>query len=179
MPLEINMNDPNVRSMLGADDARVQSTAPRKQMVQLAGDAQHGIASTTRLDTGKLEVAVVFGDHVMTMDVYAIPGEPIQVHYICPRCRKQGRITSERKLIEFDPRSTRPVRLPDGSLVSRDNPARLPDGGMLYNDGALSIEPFECTWELGDEQHTPGIRAGGIGLCRLTLGVDNNIARTA
>lgn len=187
MSLELDLTNPSVRNLLGADDPRVQASPRPREMVQLAGDApdptgqtsHRGLASTTRLDAGKLEVAVVYGDHLMTMDVYAIPGEPVQVHYICPRCRKQGRISSERKQIEFDPSSTRPVRLPDGQLVAKDRPARLPDGGLLTNAGALSIEPFECAWEVGDDPHTPGIRAGGLTLCRLKLGIDHNVAREA
>lgn len=167
MTLEIDMRNPAVRNLLGADEPGVARPGAKRQMVQLAGDPGRGLVSTTRLDTGKHETLVLFrgrsGDFVLTVDVYAIPGEPLQIHFICPRCHKQGRITEEAKAISWSPTEQRVLELPDGQ--------RTRTGGLL------SVEAFECTWELGNEAHTPGIRAGGLTLCRQRMVIDHNVAR--
>lgn len=186
--LDLNINDPAVKRLLGTDDSRIQQPGARKRsMVQLAGDAPdptgvtgfRGLQSTTRLDMGKLEVLVIFKDRVMTVDVYKIEGEPIELLLICPRCENESRITSEMKKIEFEYGNTRPVKLPDGSLVSFDKPQHT-HGHVYTNAGSLSVEPFQCSWEMkGAGKHTPGIRAGGLTLCNLKLVIDNNVAREA
>lgn len=168
MTLEIDMTNPAVRNLLGTDEPRIHKPgeAKRREMVQLAGDPEHGIHATTRLDTMKQEVLVTYKDFLLTFDVYVLPGEPIELHYICPRCRNKGRITAARKHIAFEPGESRPITLPDGKKT--------------VTGGSLSIEPFECSWELPDAgEHKQGIRAGGITLCRLKLAVDNNVAKDA
>ena len=52
--------------------------------------------------------------------------------------------------------------------------------GDPNNGGRLSVEPFECTWEMPDAgEHKPGYIGGGITLCKLKIGISNNIARDA
>jgi hypothetical protein len=191
MTLNLDMNDPAVRQMLSGDESGQASIARpgerKRQMVQLAGDApdptgvtsQRGLQMTQRLDMGKQVCAIVYKDQLIEADIYAIPGSPLEVIFICPRCRKQSRITQEMKAIEFNPGSTRPVRLPDGNKVAYGAPHRMPDGHLLTNAGEISIEAFECSWELENDKHTPGIRAGGLTLCRLRLVIDQNVAREA
>ena len=161
--LSIDMADPSVQEMLGTEDRVVRPGRSRRELVQLAGDAPdptgqssfRGAQSTHRLNAAKEEVEVVYKDFLLTVDVYRHEGAPIQVHLICPRCRHASRITGDRKAIDFDP--------------TRNTQA----GGLL------SIEPFECTWELTDDKHTPGLIGGGINLCKLRLGITNNVARDA
>ncbi len=178
MTLEIDLKNPRVRELMGADDPRlVQPGTKKREMVQLAGDqldptgrtSLRGLGSTTRLDGGKHETLVLFrgrsADFVLTVDVYALPNEPLQVHYICPRCHKQGRITQDAKAIDWSPTENRVLELPDGQKTR--------------TNGVLSVEPFQCTWEIGSDPHTPGIRAGGLTLCGQKLVIDANIAREA
>ncbi len=176
MTLSIDMTNPAVQNLLGTD-RRVAGAPQHASMVQLAGDApdptgmtsHRGISATTRLDGGKHETLVLFrgrhGDFVMTVDVYAIPNEPLQVHFICPRCHKQGRITQDAKAIDWSPTENRVLDLPDGQKTR--------------TNGILSVEPFQCTWELGSEEHKTGIRAGGLTLCGQKLAIDHNVAREA
>lgn len=165
--LNLDMTNPSVRNLLGAEESGVVKPGDnRREMVHLAGDADKGFVSTTRLDTMKQEVFVTYKDFLLTVDVYALPGQPIELVYVCPKCRHQGRITGDKKAIEFDARAGRPMALPNGATV--------PSGGEL------SVEPFQCSWEMPDAgEHKPGIRSGGITLCNLKLAIDHNVAKDA
>ncbi len=77
-------------------------------------------------------------------DVYQRP-EGLAVHTICPRCLGALWVDSTRKVIEFDPAT-----------------------------GALHIEAFECTWELG-----PDRREFGVGLCRCRVAYAGHEIRDA
>ncbi len=170
----VDMSDPRVRAMLGHD-----SPAPRGGVVQLAGDAPDptrltsnvGMMSTHHLNAGKHEVVVAYRDLFMTLDVYALPGEPVRVHLICPRCRKASSISGDRKAIDFDPGATNPIarRLQDTGTAEIAAAAR----------GRISIEPFECTWELGGDTHAHGAVHTGASMCRMRLAIDDNIAKDA
>ena len=161
--LSIDTTDPQVRRLMGLEQSQQQAFAKQvqgdgvakreKEFVHLAGDADTGMSRTINLAHGKAEIFAYYrGRHVppefpdglrLTIDVYRIPGEPVQVHLICPKCRHQLRAASDRKKIEFEP-----------------NPQSA-DGGRLY------VEPFQCTWEMPDAgAHTPGIIAGGTTLCQ-------------
>lgn len=167
--LNLNLSDPSTRRLMGTDDhGRI---AQKRQMVQLAGDERRGMTSTTRLDTSKVEVLVAYrgriGDFDMTVDVYAIPGEPLELHIICPKCRHKSRITQQRKQIEFNPGDFRPYTFVDGS--------RMPTNG-----GLLNVETFECGWEMPEAgEHKVGLRTGGITLCRMRMAIDHNEAKDA
>ncbi len=175
-PLSIDLHDPAVQHLLGGPPRTKGVDPGTGAMVQIAGDAPDpngsgmmGLASTTRLDGTKREVLVTYkgraGELLLTVDV--IPGDVLEVLFICPRCTKAGRITGDRKHIEFDPTATRPFKLPNGQ------PA--------MTGGELSIEAFMCTQELPEaqyEQHTKTNRHG-LSLCKQTLVIDRNIARDA
>lgn len=168
MTLNLDMTDPNVRSLLEQDAPRIAKPgeAKKREMVQLAGDPQRGYVSTHRTDTLKKEVFVTYGDFLLTVDVYNLGDQPIELVYVCPKCRHQGRITGAQKAIDFDHADSRPMKLPNGAVV--------PTGGRL------SVAPFQCSWEMPDAgEHKPGIRAGGITLCQLKIAIDNNVAKDA
>lgn len=183
--LNVDLTDPSVRRLLAPEegspivDPRDPSARSARPMVQLAGDAAdptgrmagRGLMSTHRLDTGKIEVLVAYrgkvGDYDLTVDVYTLPGQPIELHMICPKCRHKNRITAERKQVAFEEKDARPYTFVDGS-------------SMPFNGGDLSVEPFQCGWEMPDAgEHKTGIRAGGITLCKLTLAIDHNVAKDA
>lgn len=101
-------------------------------------------------------VRVRYRDKVVFCEVYQHPGEPMQVHWMCPRCHGGGkghmsRITGDRKRIEYDPK------------------AQTEDGGRL------NVEAFGCTWERGEDRRMEF----GLGLCGLRLVIDNSVARDA
>lgn len=172
----VDVTSPLARAML-QPDAQQQG----RQVVQLAGDVPDptgytqnlGIQSTHRLNAGKREVLVLYKDLILTVDVYALPGEPTQVHVICPRCRKPSRITAENKAIDFDPAGINPMR----NAILRVSAA--PEIAGLADFGRLSVEPFECAWELGGDRHVVGGLHTGVSLCRQRLVIDDNRARDA
>lgn len=179
--MTIDLGDPTIRAMLGVDQPNPGGT--RREVVRLAGDVpdptgvspnHRGIQSTHFLTGGKQEVVVVYADVLMTLDVYALPGEPVRVQMICPRCHKHSTITSDRKRIEYDAKALNPqakwIHLLAGSVAEL---------AAISVFGLLSIEPFECTWELGEDRHVAGGLHSGASLCRLKLVIDNNRAREA
>jgi hypothetical protein len=90
---------------------------------------------------------VRYKDFLLECDVYKV-GDELMVHLYCPRCRNALRVSSDRKSIDYD-----------------------------HVENVLSIEPFECTWELGDRE---GERMGfGIGLCRWRVGISKGVAKDA
>jgi len=168
--LNVNLQDPSVRRLMGTDESG--NVVPgRREMVQLAGDENRGMQSVRRLDTAKVEVLVAYrgrvGDFDLTVDVYALPGEPAELHIICPKCRHKSRITAERKKIEFDQHDIRPYTFVDGS--------RMPTNG-----GRLDVETFECGWEMPEAvEHKVGITQHGMTLCRMRMAIDHNVAKDA
>lgn len=139
----------------------------REELVHLAGDqpdpltgmpgvetarAGGGIMSTVRMTKSAAgHPKVRYKDFVLELDVYEPPGAPRYVHLICPRCRHALRITEDRKAMEYDP--------------TRD----------VENGGRISVEKFTCTWELPEDRRMEF----GLGLCRWTVAIDNNVARDA
>ncbi len=180
----INLSDPRVRELLGESPTRISSGNAGRQVVQLAGDAPDptglssavGLQSTHRLTGGKQEVAVLYGDIILTVDVYALPGEPMKAHIICPRCMKHSTIPGDRKHIEYDARALNPMQT---QILLRVDRVSLPEVSRIVEFGRLSIEAFECSWEIGDGQHTAGGVHTGASLCRLRLVIDDNRARDA
>lgn len=180
--LTVDLADPRVQQMLGVG---VDSSGKR-EVVQLAGDAPDprgeiaglGLQSTHRLTSGKQEVVVLYDEYLLTVDVYTVPGEPVKVHLICPRCRKHSTISGDRKRIEYDPRALNPMgRL--AMILSRGGERELRELALAAYFGKISIEAFECSWEIGDAPHVAGAVHTGAALCRLKLVIDNNRARNA
>jgi hypothetical protein len=113
---------------------------------------KRGMAQEMRLtQTAMGHPLIRYGDHIIEADVYKIADEPMMVHLICPRCRNAIRITEDRKEIDYDP-----------------------NAGDPRQGGRLSIEPFECTWELSAERQN-----FGVGLCRWRVGIQDNVAKDA
>lgn len=113
------------------------------------------------LSRNAYRVRVPYKDQVVYCEVYLHPDGSKEVHWMCPRCHGQGkghmsRISTPSKQIEFDPRR------------------RVEVGGEL------NVEPFQCPWDLGDTQ-AGGYRKAefGIGFCKLTLAIDNSVAKDA
>jgi hypothetical protein len=174
--LNVDLSDPRVRDMLGGPSSLASG---KREVVQLAGDPANptpaGLQSTTHLTGGKQEVVVVYGDLLMTLDVYALPGEPMRVQIICPRCRKHSTIRGDQKKIEYEPTSLNPRAALVKAMVGHSQ-AEL-DLVTAAQFGRLSIEPFECAWEIGDAPHVAGAVHTGASLCRLRLAIENNRAR--
>lgn len=178
-PLSINLTDPRVQDMLGAP--RVASHKAR-QVVQLAGDVPDptaqtghlGIQCTQQMTAGKQEVVVVYKDLLMTVDVYAVPGEPVTVHLYCPKCRKHATVKGSMKAIDFDPGAGNPMYR---EILSRGELG--PEVLAVAAIGRISIEAFECPWEMGDAAHVRGGVHTGASLCRQRLVIEDNRARDA
>lgn len=177
MATGIDLTDPNVRKLLGDRDERIATPASgKKQIMQVAGDMDHGIASRIDLTNGKTEVMVFDpkGDvPLLTVDVYALPGEPLKVHLICPRCRNHLTIPGDRKAIEFAPNDRNP-RSP--SIIALGIPPHMQEMAKL---GRLSVEPFECTWELDAGKKVGSSEFTGNNLCRWRAAIDNNTVKAA
>ncbi len=95
----------------------------REDLYHIAGDPEHGVASTMRLTRTALgHPQVRYKDRVMELDVYEIHGR-LMVHLLCPRCANALKITDDRKQMEYDARAN-----------------------------VISIEAFRCTWELDPER---------------------------
>lgn len=172
----IDLSDPAIRRLMGKPDSEIVrpgEVASGKEIVQIAGDFDQGITSTTHLDAGKIEVLVAGKEHVLTVDVYAIPGEPTKLHLVCPRCHHMISIDETRKAIEWNPRAPSP--LPPSYL--RNLPRELVARGAV---GILSVETFQCTWELADQMQDKGkdqnLILGGS-LCRFRAAIDRNVLK--
>ena len=156
--------------MLGQQDSAIATG--KRDVVQLAGDAHNGLTSTTNLDSNKHEVVVVYKDTFLTVDVYTVPGEPPEIHLICPRCHKASRISGANKQIVFDAAADNPMRRKIAVAGARDLLS------ICYL-GRLSVEPFECTWEIGGDAHAKGGVHTGATLCRQRLAIEDNRAQDA
>jgi hypothetical protein len=134
-----------------------------EELEHLAGDdpalrgdgplTRQGDIALTANALGKPRVR--YKDRMIFVEVYQHPGEPMQVHWMCPRCgplndARMSTIRGDRKRIEYDPRR------------------QVEDGGQL------NVEAFECPWELESKGRRMDF---GLGLCGLKLVIDNNIAR--
>ncbi len=183
--LNIDLRDPRVSSMMGTD-GRVSSGNPdphgNRELVQLAGDPaydqrvsenERGLAAqqTIRMTESAQGHPRIYykgkaGEFVIEGDLYAFPGEPMKLVILCPKCSMASgqdhalTITSDKKAMEYDPR-----------------------GGAPGDGGRLSVETFECTWELEsgkkvDRNENISI-VMGANLCRWKVAIDHNIARDA
>jgi hypothetical protein len=91
-----------------SDDPEVAAMYRSGKMVDPTGMTDNvGQASQIDMTPGKKKIDVRYegkhGNFVVTIDVYAPPGGAgIELHAHCPKCRNVGRITSERKAIEFE-----------------------------------------------------------------------------
>lgn len=168
--MSIDMNRAGVKKLLG-DQYRDELAQPgtKRELVTLAGDEDSGLRSSVRLDTGKHEILVHYPrqDQWLVVDVYLMPGEPPELVFICPRCHKAGRIKGANKKIELDLAAKAPI-----------DPNKVPPEFRHLTVGHLSVEPFECSWELEADRQLSR-HAAGLNLCRWKAAIEDNIARDA
>lgn len=109
------------------------------------------------------------------VEVYQVPGEPMEVHLKCLLCFAAGqtnnglRITQGHKEVSYDPYGVM-KRLPEG--WSREDLARnFPHG----TGGLLSVSEFQCAWEISTE-----FRGAfpGMAVCPWRVVIEDNIIRT-
>lgn len=132
------------------------------------GSGVIGRSSTVQLEKAALGHPYIrYRDMLIEADVYpqlgsaeADDGVKLEVILICPRCRNQLRVRSERKAIEWIPGA----------------PEIDPHSHEAVVRGVLSIEKFQCTWELDSSANVTG---KGENLCRWRVVVDKNVARDA
>ena len=99
----------------------------------------------------------------------------MRVQIICPRCHKHSTIRGDVKKIQYEPKSMNPrAQLVKAMAGYGPQEAALVAAAQF---GRLSIEAFECAWEMGDDRHVPGAVHTGASLCRLKLVIDDNRAR--
>jgi hypothetical protein len=108
------------------------------------------------LTRNAFRVRVPYKGQNIYCEVYLHPDGTQEIHWMCPRCHGGGkgymsRIPSARKAIEYDPRR------------------------MVEAGGCLNVEPFTCPWELGEDRRMEF----GLGMCSLTLAIDNSVAKDA
>lgn len=140
-----------------------------EELYRIAGDEEDpdgtgivGASSTMRLVRTAICHPLIryrgqYGDVVLEADVYKEPGaEKIWVNLLCPRCRHSLKIDQDNKKIHLEL----------GPEVPPTQRRR----------GTISIEPFQCPWELDDEAQRMEF---AVGLCQCKLGIDQNIARDA
>lgn len=110
-----------------------------------------GMSSKTDLTAGAIGHPLIrWRDQVMEADVYAMPGEPMKVHIVCPKCHTFSWVKQEAKAMSYEP--------------GRGDPR---------NGGELNIEKFKC---MGD--NVEGRRRDfGLGMCNWRVAIDKNIAR--
>ena len=114
-----------------------------------------GYRSSVLLDKSKIPIQVRYKDFLLEVDLYLNgEGNPDKVLLLCPQCRNQLQITSERKAISFEPNA-------------------LKEFG-----GRLNIEPFKCTWEKDSSKDGRRMEFG-LGLCGWRVAIDNNVAKDA
>jgi hypothetical protein len=134
--------------------AYVDPANPNQEVHEICADPGYNMADAPPLGKANVQYHGRAGDFVLECDVY--PGEQTGTFVVvlyCPKCSTPKaphtlKITSDRKHIEFD-------------AVTRK----------------LSVEPFECTWELPEAANRR--IAFGAGLCRWRVGISNNVARDA
>ena len=168
--LEIDLTDPRVQAALGHDEGGIVAPEGKRELVTLAGDQDHGISQDIHLDASKSVVAVWYPgkELLLELDVHHVPGAPIEVHAICPKCHNALRITSDRKAIEWDPRSENPMRKVIAARLSAKSVARAAMG-------KISIATFQCTWEMNAKQSVAKDMTIASGnLCKWTAAIENN-----
>ena len=105
-------------------------------------------------------------DFFLTVDIHALPGQPITAYIYCPLCNNHLTVKQTNKAIDYDPAAS--VKIP--GYATEEILAGL---GIDSLGGRLSIEPFRCSWEEKPELR----RSFGFGVCGWSVAIDNNVAR--
>lgn len=118
----------------------MENTKTITDLFHVAGDVDHGMESTLALGKNyDARLYIQYGDKLLVGELYRNPEGGFFVNLICPRCHHNLKISTDRKAMAFEM-------------------------GV-----GIDIEPFRCTWELGDRQ---GERiAFGLSMCNWTVGV--------
>lgn len=119
---------------------------------------------------------------ILEADVYKLPGQPMYIHLVCPKCLARGvwhglKITEGQKQFHFELEAppTWPgwSRVNMRSAIARDifkvEPHQIPH----HWGGTLSCMPFECSFEAEPE---PG-REFSFSKCGWRVCIDNNVVR--
>ncbi len=156
------MTDPMNQSAPHEEIYTIKASDPDPHGSGLMGASSHINLERAALAHPLIRLAKPEGEvAIIEADVYAAEVEGgLEILILCPRCRQQLRITSDRKEMQFEPTP----------------PEFDPRRQAMVVRGKLSIEPFQCTWEMPD---APGRSPFGSTLCRWAVGVDNNLARSA
>lgn len=128
------------------------------------GSSARGMQSTMNLERTKLGVPkVIYRDRsgaefIISVDVYRVPGEPMELHLYCPRCSRKGamhtlRIAQDRKHFTYD------------------------ENDFVDKGGRLNVERFTCTWELDSDKNVS--RVSSANLCGWQVVIVDNVAREA
>ena len=119
----------------------------KEEIYQIAGDPDHGLSSDMNLTNSAFAKPQIRYKGKAGDFVLSCElykiGDELSLHLICPRCRHALMIKSSSKQMEYD------------------------------KERGLSVEPFQCTWELPEDQRVQF----GIGLCKWTAVIENDRAR--
>jgi hypothetical protein len=154
----------------------MNSPQKKNELFEIRGDAQRGVTSGVNFTGVAAKPVVLYRDKLLTLDVYALPGQPMYVILYCPLCEvnrppdapqnQSLRISEDNKKIDFDPMAT--PKIP--GFTSQELAQYL---GREEVRGRISIEPFRCTWEEKSDLR----RGFGLGVCTWNVVIENNIAR--
>jgi hypothetical protein len=181
--LNVDLNDDHVRNMLGVSPGSGLATGKR-ELVHVAGDVPApdgsgdlGVATTWHLNRSAIgHPLVIYKSSILTVDVYSAgEDEPMRVNLICPRCHHSLTIGQDRKRMEFDRviHAPNPTREDEARIAAQmTTPTTRPNKADLQAFGKLSVEAFECTWEMSAHR-----AEFGTSLCRWKVVIDENIAR--
>jgi hypothetical protein len=163
--------------MMASNDIKLKPT-----LDELRPDPMRGRASGTDMTNSAFRKPVIlWRDRLLTMDVYAVPGEPMYINTFCPLCEmRYGEnlnhsltIKQERKPFHLEP-DAMPHAVAKKTGMSFEEMARylkLPT--VQHLSGVLTFdEPFNCTWE-----EEPELRRAHFAVCQWRVIVENNIAR--
>lgn len=154
----------------------MEAQQPSKELFYVAGDVPDptgatlkGRAPSYRLTQTALGHPMIFWrDMVLEADVYALPGQPLQVHLICPQCRNALIVRQGNKAIAYEPGESVPT---PPNWTAAEVKQAIPMG----LGGRISVESFACTWEANGEVS----RDFGLARCGWRVAIENNIARDA
>lgn len=131
----------------------------REELYHIAGDApdpsgltdKRGMQASVQLNRSAIAHPLIrWRDRVIEGDLYEMDGQLV-LHILCPRCSTPEAlhallIKAGQKAIEWD-----------------------------AERGLLSVERFECTWELPEGRRVEF----GAGLCRWRVAIERNVAKEA
>ncbi len=108
-------------------------------LYHVAGD-EAGQSSTLSLGSNyDAKLHIQYKDKILVGELYKNPEGGFFVNLVCPRCHHNLKVSTDRKAMAYEP-------------------------GV-----GIDIEPFRCTWELGDRKDER--ISFGLSMCNWTVGV--------